>query len=224
MSEIAAFEAKIKSLPKAKRWDARWAATCYIADHITDVLTGKLGAASELMAWLQNTADIMVRHKKPVRWVTPAEFPVVQAYLRNKSKIVRTQMSRLERFRSSALTIKQPTSQLARKKARNGIVANFVHSHDAAHMMLTTIAAHRQGISDVRMIHELFATHACNADTLGRILREELATMYAGKDPLRHFYDICASELGPAASALKPPPRMGCLDVNCVRDAAHFFS
>jgi DNA-directed RNA polymerase len=45
-------------------------------------------------------------------------------------------------------------------------------------MMLTTIAARAHGIDSLRMIHDSFATHACDAPVLSKVLREEFVRMY----------------------------------------------
>jgi DNA-directed RNA polymerase, mitochondrial len=149
---------------------------------------------------------------------------VIQVYLRNERRRIRTEVGRLDRFKCFNLTLKIPTEELAHKKAENGIVANFVHSYDATHMMLTTLAARSQGITGLRMIHDSFATHADQAGILARILRDEFARMYESHDPLEAFHAACVAQMGHAANLLPSPPPKSTLDVNLVRNSEYFFS
>jgi DNA-directed RNA polymerase len=196
----------------------------YVAEHVSNVIEERLARGCEIMAWLQKTAAVLVDNGKPPLWTTPIGFPVIQTYLDNKKRRIRTEVGQLQQFRCFNLTLKVPTDKLSRKKAISGIVANFVHSYDSAHMMLTTLAASSQGISGLRMIHDSFACHADQAGLLAKILREQFAAMYADREPLSEFYESCVREMGGRTTALPAPPGVGSLDVNCVRNSEYFFS
>jgi len=197
----------------------------FVADRIYETVQATLGRTEELMVWLRDCAERLVENGHPIQWTTPVGFPVMQAYPHNKARKIRTELSSIKRFKMSTLTIKFPTDELATRKAINGIVANFVHSYDAAHMMLTALAAKRDGITSLRMIHDSFATHPGEAGLLARALRQEFVTMYENNDVLRAFYESCARQLeGVPGVQLREPPQLGLFNLGGVRDSVYFFS
>lgn len=66
------------------------------------------------------------------------------------------------------------------------ISANFVHSLDASHLMLTIDHCLKEGITDFAMVHDSYATHAGNTETLGRELRAAFIEQY-NQDVLGDF-------------------------------------
>jgi len=73
------------------------------------------------------------------------------------------------------------------------------------------------------MIHDSFAVHACDTQTLAAVLRESFIAIYSG-DTLGDLM-VELSEQLPADvfSELPAPPAMGTLDLNCVRESEFFF-
>ena len=68
-------------------------------------------------------------------------------------------------------------------KARSSIAPNYIHSLDAAHLVLVANACARRGIPLVT-VHDSYATLPPYADRLREILLEELRAMYATYEPL----------------------------------------
>jgi DNA-directed RNA polymerase len=57
---------------------------------------------------------------------------------------------------------------IAKDKAAAGIAPNFVHSHDAAHLLLTVAACCKEGITDIATVHDSFGclpSHALAGST-----------------------------------------------------------
>lgn len=111
-------------------------------------------------------------------------------------------------------------------KAQTGIAPNFVHSLDAAHLMLTVIAAQKAGINNLAVIHDSFGTHAADTDRLSAILRETFVAMYEG-DPLAAFRAELVEQLKPhdeVIAALPPLPAMGKLDLRAVLNSTYMFA
>lgn len=55
---------------------------------------------------------------------------------------------------------------------------NFIHSLDAAHLMLTINRCRQLGIEDFVAVHDSFGTHACDVAKLGRALRDSFMQLH----------------------------------------------
>ena len=67
------------------------------------------------------------------------------------------------------------------KDQMNGVVANYIHSHDAAHMMMTVVAAREAfGVRNFSMIHDSFGVLAADQPALNAVVREEFDALYNG--------------------------------------------
>jgi DNA-directed RNA polymerase len=107
---------------------------------------------------------------------------------------------------------------VAERDMELGIAATFVHSMDAAHLMLTMTAATEQGIESFAVVHDCFGTVAADAPKLWRILREEFIRMYQ--------VDVLAELRRHNAEWLEIPelPAKGTLDIRGVLNSEFFFS
>jgi DNA-directed RNA polymerase len=63
------------------------------------------------------------------------------------------------------------------KRQRTAFPPNFVHSLDGSHMMMTAVACKRQGLNFAG-VHDSYWTHACDVDTMNKILREKFVELY----------------------------------------------
>ncbi len=97
-----------------------------------------------------------------------------------------------------------------------GLAPNFVHSMDAAHLHLTTVACGASSIDAVAMIHDDYGTHAADAQKLYEIIRERFVWMYENHDPIVAFHQ--------AYSVTPAPPTKGTLDIREVLESRYFFS
>jgi DNA-directed RNA polymerase len=139
---------------------------------IGDLLSG----ASEAMGWLKDLAAVTAGLNQPLRWTTPSGFVVKQAYQVTKPDRVYTIIGNPMR-----MSTKEPTDKIHKAETKNGISANFIHSRDAAHMVLTVAAMAKQmpkGSLSFTSCHDSFGTHACDAPLLAKTLREEFCKMY----------------------------------------------
>lgn len=67
--------------------------------------------------------------------------------------------------------------QVSKQKQRTAFPPNFVHSLDSSHMMMTATACRSAGLTFAG-VHDSFWTHACDVDTMNRILREKFVDLY----------------------------------------------
>src|SRR5262249_45595431 len=75
-----------------------------------------------------------------------------------------------------------------RTKARNAAAANFVHSLDATHLILSVNAAHVAGIHNVVTVHDCYGTTAPRVMEFQQIVRSEMSKMYRRNDVLTDLW------------------------------------
>lgn len=192
----------------------------YMASAIWDAVNVVLVKAGEAMRWLQDAASLAAKEELPVRWTTPVGFPVMQAYPALEPRIVKTAIN----GKLIYLTMNKEKDTLDKRKQGQGISPNFVHSCDAAHLMLTVVRATQEGITNFSMIHDSFGTTAGDAEVMFRVVRESFVEMYTEVAVLENFRDEIAAQLSPAAlKKLKPLPERGTLELAAVVDSRYCF-
>jgi DNA-directed RNA polymerase len=162
----------------------------YLSGILYNAIRQVVIAAGEAMDYLQDVAEVVAKHNLPLKWVSPAGFVVVQDYKNNGSKKLNIIFGGF-RWRPRVYWKKDSINP---RKQSQGISPNFVHSLDAAHMMLTVLGCKAEGVESFGMIHDSFATHAADATTMQRVLREAFVEMYDG-NMLADFRDQIVAQL-----------------------------
>jgi DNA-directed RNA polymerase len=76
------------------------------------------------------------------------------------------------------LTVEKPINA---RGQRTAFPANFIHSLDATHMIMSAIACKEHGL-DFAAAYDSFWTHACDIDTMNKVLCEQFIKLH--KQPL----------------------------------------
>lgn len=63
-------------------------------------------------------------------------------------------------------------------KQASAFPPNFVHSLDASHMMLTSLACNQSNIT-FAAVHDSYWTHACDVDSMSTLLRETFVRLHS---------------------------------------------
>ena len=120
--------------------------------------------------------------------------------------------------------LRKEVDKLDKRKQGQGISPNFVHSCDAAHLMLTVVRAAQKGITNYAMIHDSFGTTAGDAEEMFMIVREAFVEMYTEIEVLENFRDEILAQLSEKAQKkLKPLPCRGTLELSHVVDSRYCF-
>ncbi|KAJ1548216.1 DNA-directed RNA polymerase [Nowakowskiella sp. JEL0078] len=119
-------------------------------------------------------ADDVPMRNHSVTWTSPLNLPISQPYREFKKKIVQTFLQLV-----SVIDDKTPAAVQPRKQS-TAFPPNFIHSLDAAHMMLTAIECQKANIS-FASVHDSFWTHACDVDTLSSLLRDTFVKLHSAK-------------------------------------------
>lgn len=201
-------------------WADTFKPAAYLAKHIWSSIREVVIAARTAMDWLQGVSRLAANESLPVSWVTPAGFPVLQSYPEMSSRRVMTKMG----DSAVKLTLSEATDEIDRRRQAQGISPNFVHSMDAACLMLTVSRCSAEGVRNFAMVHDSFGTLAADMDTMSRCLREAFIDVYQ-TDVLESFRtSILAVLSGENAAQLPKTPPKGRLDINVVKESVYFFA
>ena len=179
-------------------------ACCWLGTQIWHAIEDVLSVAPAAMRALQKTARIMSKSKLPLNWTAPSGFRVQQANVCYDARRVKLATGGEVIYRTVAgaasgpwedeslprsmqLTFAEPTDEIDPDKQASGVAPNFIHSLDASALVLTVCKLLDDGITHYAMIHDSFATHACNAPIMARRLREAFVEQYSG-DPFADLY------------------------------------
>jgi DNA-directed RNA polymerase len=193
-----------------------WDNALYLSKVLDDAIKNVVKAAPQYMEWLQEVASLLAKENIPIFWTTPVGFVVYQGKRRTKKRQVKTALQAL------TLNEEDPKQRIDTGKQKQGLPPNFIHSLDAAHMMMTVISAHEEyGISSFAMIHDAYGVHACDWDNFSRLIRQKFIEIYS-KDILKEFRNEVQKQA--LTICLHHPPRKGDLDINEVLESLYFFS
>jgi Autographiviridae RNA polymerase len=195
-------------------------AMVFFTDELLGAIHETVEAAAHAMGWLQECARIANEDLLPLMWTSPSGFPVRQHYPERKSRQVRTLL--LGSMRKFSL-FEENWKSIERRQMVAGIAPNFVHSLDAAHLMLTVVAAEEEERRSMAwaMVHDSFGTHAGDAETLALTLRQQFVRMYEEHDVLAEF----RAQLAPVVSKELPAlPEKLSLDIRTTLEADYFFA
>lgn len=211
------------------------AAAIFLARLIWDAIGETVVAAREAMSFLQNMASLAASEGLPVHWHTPVGFLVSQAYYDQSEYRVKTRLGatiiRLAVKQEDTETTggndtdDKPVKRIDKRRQRNGISPNFVHSLDSAAMCLSISKARARGVTSFMMIHDSYGTPAADAPAMALSLREAFVSMFSGCNVLERFRDEVAPMLSEGNRQKLPPlPCKGRLDVTKVLQSAFFFA
>ena len=189
-----------------------------VARILTKILCGSIDNTFPevpcLLKWFKMAGSQAASDRKRIQWCSPTGFVVQQVY----EKMKPIPISVLGKEYSS----KEKTGQSDSNKHSSALAPNFIHSCDAAHMMRTVNSAWESGVTSFRMIHDSYATHAADMETLYRILREEFVAIYQNSDLLSELRENLLSET--KGCSIEPAQLKDDFEITEVMDAKYFFA
>ncbi len=191
----------------------------YLAKKIIFAVGKIVKSAPKYMLWFRKVAKLLAENNIPIKWTTPVGFVVYQAYKKTKRKEIKTILQ-------SIILREEISNLLDIGRQKRGLPPNFIHSQDAAHMMMTIIKAYEKyGISSYAMVHDSYGVHACDWDNFGPLIRISFVEIYS-KDVLDKFRDEI-QRLAPTLEIPLPPSlpsKIDQLDIRHVLKSRYFFS
>jgi DNA-directed RNA polymerase len=203
-------------------------AAFWLAALFQKLLRDVVPAMRSAMDWLRAVTKFVSSADLAVQWVNPLGFPVLHAYQRTPTNSVEIHYGgkKLQLQLKDHASEESRTAPVNGTAAANAIAPNFIHSMDAAHLMLVANACADQGIQSLAVIHDSFGTHAANTDKLGTILRETFVDLYRG-DPLGQLRNAVLEQLKnhpELAVQIPPVPAQGCFDIDEVLGSTYMFA
>ena len=197
----------------------------FLANHLWEAIAENIKAAPKLMGWLQEFARLVARNGKSMCWTTPSGFYVKQDYPQLEDRRVKTKIG----DSIIAVTTKRegPEGQINRRKQVNSIVANYIHSLDAAALHISVNTAVEYGIKDFALIHDSYGVHAADVELMNEIIRKVFVEMYKREDLLEKFKKDVIKLAGLRKSTHNQIPAMlekGNLDLDEVNQSDYFFA
>lgn len=198
-----------------ERFDAPWMAPKFLSERLTEAIGEVVVQASKITEWLRHLATLLGCEGKPISWTLPTGFRVTNDYRKKEEHRVDTALLTLQTLRH------KEGAAIDLEEQANGIVANLVQSLDAAHMMFVVRELHRRGLRHFAVVHDSYAVHACDVDTMNEVLRGEFIRIYTDFTLAKLYEDLKRQAPG---IEIPPPPALGTLELAAVRESAYFFS
>jgi DNA-directed RNA polymerase len=170
------------------------------------------------MAFLQEAAVHQVNYRKEIddrnvhlQWWTPSNFLVIyqrnrQEAIKHRGRITGKQIKHVGRVDTHIADIGAYIS---------GISPNFIHSQDAAHLML--VASEWEG--SFGAVHDSFSTHACDITKLNTLVRDYFVRLYDNEN----YYNEIKEALLTEPDSFETEASLGSLKINDVYNSKYFF-
>lgn len=196
----------------------RNAAITYLTDILWVSVSGTVTKAVEVMTWLKDCAKAASKKGLPLWWRTPAGFYVRQFYAKMEAERIDTL---LDGQRVNLQSMRE-TKDLDTASQARGIAPNFVHSMDAAALMLCVNIAADRGVESFTSIHDAYGTVCADMWHLEASIRQAFIWTYS-EPVLENFLDACRQVAGPRAE-FPPIPSFGNLNLEDVATSLYFFA
>lgn len=191
----------------------------WLSKYLWDSIVETLSSATIGMAYLRKVARLITKQKQPIEWLTPVGLLIRQAYPLRRRKEIKTELY------GSVLktTINLDLEELDTQRQLNGICPNFIHSLDAACLMLYLIKCKKAGIDAFMTVHDCYGTYASDTETSAKLLREAFVEIY--RQPiLENFTEDVLEGLNIKDEDKPEIPKYGELDIEEVLRSEYFFN
>ena len=183
---------------------------------IWDAMDEVVKAANIGMRFIQDVSSKVAKAGCHLEIVAPTGFICEQRMMKYTSRRVKTQL-----MGETFMTLAEDTKEYDVRKMRTASAPNFIHLHDASHLIMAVDGLKKAGIDSIAVIHDSFGCHACDTETLRHILPNTLVDMYQKHDVLQEFKDH--NEMTHAIEIdVDIPEQMG-LDLEVIRDSEYCF-
>lgn len=162
------------------------------------------------MAWIQRNGKKVVKRDGHLKVLTPAGFPMYQAYMTDKRTEIRSEI-----LGSVSVYINKSTDVPSLVKHNNGISPNLIHSLDSTHMIRIINSTHKITETNLfSMIHDEYGTHPKYMTVMSKVVRDEFYNLYKN-DVLADWKEQLGID--------EPLPEYGTLDISEVLNAMNAF-
>ncbi|SFV51988.1 Phage RNA polymerase [hydrothermal vent metagenome] len=164
----------------------------FLAKYLEEAIDKVAPSSAKYKKWISYIAGIVSALKQPIVWHTPfINFLVRQVEYKYKEERIVTSF----KGRKNSIQIRVYSDEIDPKEQKKGIAPNFIHSLDSTHMYMTLLSCFDKKIDAFAVVHDSFATHACDIETMQQVLKEEFIKL-TKYDVLTHFQEEIANRYG----------------------------
>lgn len=200
--------------------DCNYKVSVWLSKYLWESIQETLQAATVGMAYLRKLSRVLTNQKQYLEWLTPAGLLVRQAYPTRKQKEIKTELY------GSIIKIRvnvDNDSLLDSQRQVNGICPNFIHSLDAACLMLYILKCKKARINSIMSVHDCYGTHASDTEESAKFLREAFVEIY--RQPiLENFTEDILMLADTENTDIPELPESGDLDIEGVLTSDYFFN
>lgn len=169
------------------------------------------------MQTIRKLARFAAKRNEGLEYTLPTGFIL-------KQKIMATEMLRVRTCLMGDIKMSlQVETDVVDETAMMGAAApNFVHGHDASHLILTVCHLVDEGVTSIAVIHDSFGTHADNTAKLRHALKSEMVGMYSEGNALQKLLDE-HEERWLVETGIEVPEQ-GNFDLNEIMDSDYCFA
>jgi len=213
---------KERSEKEPHPFEDEFAATQFFSTHVWKTIGETITSAGAVMKWLKSVAKAVTDGGRTIRWTTPMGFPVQQDNRDQDQFRVDLILGGGQRYRAM---LRKDSERLDRRAQAQGISPNFIHSLDAACLMLTINRALDEGITSFAMVHDSYGVHACEMDKLYVGLRQAFVDVYQG-DVMGNFVREATNGLTEEVRnrLIAEQPAKGTFQLELVNQSQYFFA
>jgi DNA-directed RNA polymerase len=176
-----------------------------------------------LRDWLQDVSDALSQANLPIEWRAPVTgLAVVQENYKFETNTVEAKY--LGKRFCPSLRIDSQT-ELSPRGQRSAITANFIHSLDAAHLVLTMSKLLDEGVNHFGCVHDSYVALASDMGLLSELTRRAFVELHQGNMMEAFFETSCAELPEEIRERLRGSmPQQRGLSLEYVPDAPYLFS
>lgn len=209
--------------------ERRKAAVMLFGRHLKAAMAERIKGPMMVLDWLCDLAGSTSDGggTKPIRFMSPAGFPVVVDYRETKVKPVKAGVCKFDRRNGKGhdLDVREFMPKINMRSQKTKLASAVGASLDAACLMETALRLEAAGVTAFNHIHDCYGTHAADMTKLAPLLRDVFASLYEREDVLSRIgAEIVAAAPATRTAKPPPPPERGALDIGQVRKADYFFS
>lgn len=187
--------------------------TALIWPSISEVVKAPIVA----MKMIRALARFAAKRNEGMEYPLPTGFILFQKIMATDMLVVRTQlMGRIE------MSLQVETDIVDEAAMMGAAAPNFVHGHDASHLILTICDMVDTGITSIAVIHDSFGTHADQTPQLRLSLKGQMVAMYANTNALQSLLDV--HEARWMVDTKIEVPEQGDFDVNEIMNSEYCFA
>lgn len=187
--------------------------TALIWPSISEVVKAPIVA----MKMIRALARFAAKRNEGLEYPLPTGFILKQKIMATDMLVVKTQlMGRIE------MSLQVDTDIVDESAMMGAAAPNFVHGHDASHLILTVCDMVDKGITSIAVIHDSFGTHADRTHDLRESLKGQMVAMYADTHALQSLMEVHEDRW--AVDTKIGVPDQGDFDVNEIMKSDYCFA